>query len=125
MIKGQCLCGAVKYRYLAEITETIICHCSDCRLAQGTAFAFNSPIQKQYFVLDQGQDALKEYFHTPKKARVFCQHCASPIYSYHQDLPEVIRLRLGTVIQGEIPSPQQEFYVDQALGFIGELIPQK
>lgn len=125
MISGQCLCGAVKYRYLAEITETIICHCADCRLAQGTAFAFNSPIQKQFFILDQGKEALKEYFHTAQKARVFCQYCASPLYSYRQDLPEIIRLRLGTVTEGEIPSPQQEFYTDQAFGFISRVIAQK
>lgn len=27
MIKGQCQCGAVKFRYETELTETIICHC--------------------------------------------------------------------------------------------------
>ena len=118
MLTGQCLCGAVKYRYLAPLFETIICHCKDCQIGQGTAFAFNSPIQKQYFVLDQGKSALKEYFFTPQKARVFCQHCGSPIYSYRLDVPETIRLRLGTVTDGLIPPPQEEFFVEHAFKFV-------
>lgn len=47
MIKGQCQCGAVKFRYEGELTETIICHCKDCQIAQGSAFAFNSPIDER------------------------------------------------------------------------------
>ena len=40
---------------------------------------------------------LKEFRATPDKARVFCANCGSPIYSAKDDLPEVKRLRLGTV----------------------------
>ena len=47
MIKGQCQCGAVKFRYKAELTETIICHCKDYQIAQGSALAFNSSIDER------------------------------------------------------------------------------
>ena len=118
MLKGQCLCGAIQYRYLAPVFETIICHCKDCQMAQGTVFAFNSPLDKQYFVIEQGKQYLKDYFHTPEKARVFCIECGSPIYSYRLDLPDVIRLRLGTVTEGTLPIPQQQFYTHQAFNFV-------
>lgn len=112
MIEGQCLCGAVKYQYHAELQHTIICHCLDCQRAQGSLFAFNSPILKEKFILLSGEDALKAFFFTKIKARVFCRHCASPIYSYRQDLPEILRLRLGTVTQGKVPAPKETFFVD-------------
>lgn len=118
MLKGQCLCGTVKYHYLMPLFETIICHCTDCRQAQGTAFAFNSAIQKQYFVIDSGKQDLKEYFHSPEKARVFCGCCGSPIFSYRLDLPDIIRLRLGTVTLGEIPAPNQEFFTNDRCAFV-------
>ncbi|WP_353141999.1 GFA family protein [Acinetobacter pragensis] len=107
MIQGQCLCGAVKYRYAADLECSIICFCQHCRLAQGAVFGWNSPIDESKFQLIQGLSSLKEYFHTPNKARVFCSQCGSPLYSYRTDLPNVLRLRLGTVTQGDLPAPKE------------------
>ena len=97
MIRGGCLCGAVRYEYDGEITELSMCHCSQCRKAQGSAFVAASPIDAAKFRLLQGADVLKEYRAVPYKARVFCSVCGSPIYSARDDLPGVKRLRLGTV----------------------------
>lgn len=97
MITGGCLCGGVRYEYDGEITEISMCHCSQCRKAQGSAFVAVSPIETARLRILSGQELLKEYRAVPAKARVFCSHCGSPIYSARDDLPEVRRLRLGTV----------------------------
>ncbi|HET8731904.1 MAG TPA: GFA family protein [Moraxellaceae bacterium] len=97
MLQGSCLCGGVRYEYDGEITELSMCHCSQCRRAQGTAFVAVGPIQTDRFRLLAGAGLLKEYRAVPHKARVFCSHCGSPLYSRRDDLPEVLRLRLGTV----------------------------
>ena len=70
------------------------------------------------FELISGKEQLKEYFHTPNKARVFCQNCASPIYSYRTDLPNILRLRLGTVTEGTIPAATEEFFCEHKPNFI-------
>ncbi|TCM60498.1 hypothetical protein EC844_13225 [Acinetobacter calcoaceticus] len=118
MIKGQCLCGAIGYQYDGVIEESIICYCRDCQQAQGSVMAWNSPLDKHKFKIVQGLKFLKEYFHTPLKARVFCQQCGSPIYSYRHDLPDVIRLRLGTVTEGVIPVPNQEYFLQYKATFL-------
>jgi len=118
MIKGQCLCGAVQYQYHAELTQSILCFCQHCRLAQGALFGWNSPIDKSKFQLLQGGEALKEYFHTANKARVFCSQCGSPVYSCRTDLPDVLRLRLGTVTQGVLPAPEELAYKEYQPDFI-------
>ena len=87
MIKGQCLCGAITYLYHGEIEQSILCFCRDCQLAQGTIVAWNSALKRSKFEICTGYQILKEYFHTPNKARVFCGICASPIFSYRLDLP--------------------------------------
>jgi hypothetical protein len=110
MLEGQCLCGRVRYRYDGEIEKTIICYCKNCQMAQGSIFAWNSPLQQSKFEISTGLKFLKEYFHSPNKARVFCQECGSPIYSYRLDLPDIIRLRLGTVTQGHVPAPSEQAY---------------
>lgn len=112
MLKGHCLCGAIQYEYHAALEQSILCYCRDCQQAQGGIMAWNSPIQKKFFKIIQGGDLLSAYFHTPNKARVFCRVCASPIYSYRIDLPQIIRLRLGTVVEGDIPAPTEIFYAE-------------
>ena len=97
MIEGSCLCGGIRYQYDGGIEEIVLCHCSQCRKAQGSAFAANSPVESARFRLLAGTELLKEFRATPGKARVFCANCGSPIYSALDDFPEVKRLRLGTV----------------------------
>lgn len=97
MIEGGCLCGGVRYQYDGEIEEISICHCSQCRKAQGSAFAVVSPLAADRFRILAGAELLREYRSSPDKARVFCSRCGSPIYSAKDDVPEVRRLRLGTV----------------------------
>jgi len=97
VIQGSCLCGGVRYEYEGAIEEISMCHCSQCRKAQGTAYVAVSPIRSAHFRITAGAELLKEYRAIPIKARVFCSHCGSPIYSARDDLPEVKRLRLGTV----------------------------
>lgn len=97
MINGSCLCGGVRYEYHGEIEEISMCHCSQCRKAQGSAFVAVSPVESARFRITAGAELLKEYRAMPAKARVFCSNCGSPIYSARDDMPEVKRLRLGTV----------------------------
>jgi len=97
VIEGGCLCGGVRYQYDGEIEEISICHCSQCRKAQGSAFAAVSPVESARLRFITGTELLKEFRATPDKARVFCANCGSPIYSAKDDLPQIRRLRLGTV----------------------------
>jgi hypothetical protein len=111
MLKGQCLCGGVQYQYHGELTEVAICHCGQCKRAQGTPFVTNAPIQSDQFEWLAGEALLKSYFSSPNKRRVFCGECGSPLFSQRTDLPDIIRLRLGSVTEGVIPKPDYQIYV--------------
>jgi hypothetical protein len=108
----------VYYRYHAEIEKTVLCFCQHCRRAQGGILGWNSPVSREKFEVVRGLKYLKEYFHSPNKARVFCQECGSPIYSYRLDLPDIIRLRLGTVTQGQIPEPSEQVFTQYKPNFL-------
>lgn len=97
MIEGSCLCGGVRYTYDGELTELSFCHCRQCQKAQGAAYAAVCPVQTSKLTFVRGTELLKEYRATPGKARVFCARCGSPIYSARDDLPDIRRLRVGTV----------------------------
>ena len=96
MIKGGCLCGNVRYEYNGDIEEIAMCHCSQCRQAQGGAFATNSPVDSDKLKFS-GQEFIKEFESNDNKIRAFCQNCGSPLYSALRDRPTVKRLRVGTI----------------------------
>jgi hypothetical protein len=107
---GACLCGGVKFSIVGEIGPIQVCHCMQCRKAQGTALATNVPVHTDAFTLEQGSDLLTSFESTPGKLRVFCKRCGSPIYSQRNALPGVLRIRVG-LINEDIDAPlQAHFY---------------
>jgi hypothetical protein len=110
MLKGSCQCGAVHYE-VARLGVVVMCHCSKCRKANGTAFATNSPIEASDFRLLKGADAIKEYESSPGVFRVFCGTCASPLYSRRPAHPNMLRLRIGTLDTPIDSKPSMHIYV--------------
>ncbi|WP_346659491.1 GFA family protein [Pseudomonas sp. RIT-PI-AD] len=74
-----------------------ICHCSQCRRAQGTPFASNIPIKAAAFRLLSGAELLSSFESSPGKRRVFCGTCGSPLYSQKDAVPDVLRIRAGLI----------------------------
>lgn len=97
MYQGGCLCGAIRFEISGGIRNIVHCHCSQCRKAQGSAFATNGIVHIGDFRLVSGEDALQGYECTPGKTRFFCKTCGSPIMSRRSADPEHLRIRLGTV----------------------------
>ncbi|MDH5485426.1 MAG: GFA family protein [Gammaproteobacteria bacterium] len=97
MYKASCLCGAVKFHLHGTIKNIIFCHCSQCRKAQGSAFAANGIVNKTDFEFIQGENNLSTYESSPGQTRYFCTTCGAPIMSQNIKAPEQIRIRLGTI----------------------------
>lgn len=108
---GSCLCGGIQYEVRGPLGDIIQCHCRRCRKATGTAFATNSPIAKADFYLLQGQQLLNSFTTTTGVSRNFCSECGSPIYSVKADLPDVYRLRIGSLDTPIEQKPTCHFYV--------------
>jgi hypothetical protein len=110
MYTGSCLCGGVKFSINAELAPIQICHCSQCRKAQGGAFATNTPVATSDFQFNSGADLLTEYESSPGKRRFFCRQCGSPIYSSRDSLPNVMRIRAGLLDEPLKVKPVFHFY---------------
>lgn len=94
---GSCLCGGVQFRIDSELAPIQVCHCSQCRKAQGAAFATNIPVSVSTLHLVSGAALLTIFEASPGKQRVFCSICGSPIYSRRATLPGVLRIRAGLI----------------------------
>lgn len=108
---ANCLCNGVRLRVEGELEPIQICHCLQCRKAQGSAFAANIPVDRAAVTFDSGTELLSEYESSPGKTRVFCRRCGSPVYSARTSLPGVVRIRAGLFNEPLPVRPVAESYV--------------
>ena len=102
MHTGNCLCGGIQFELLGDIAPVQLCHCQQCRKAQGTPFASNVPVAEPDFRITSGKLLVKEFESSLGKVRAFCSNCGSPILSKKDSLPGVVRIRAG-LINEDIP----------------------
>ena len=111
MYKGSCLCGAVQFEVTGPIRNIVYCHCSQCRKAQGSAFATNGIVNSSDFVFVSGEDDLSAYASSEDQSKYFCKTCGSPIISKRKSLPDELRIRLGTLESDISERPQAHIFV--------------
>jgi len=111
MHTGSCLCGAVKYEVRGDLQQTLYCHCQRCRKASGSAFATNAVVAAKDFVVVAGEAALKKFSTPAGVHRSFCGNCGAPIISSRDSLPEVVRVRVGTLDTPVTTPPSAHIFV--------------
>jgi len=111
MYQGGCLCGAVRFEIHGEISHIVYCHCSQCRKAQGSAFAANGFVQADAFSITQGEEALTGYASSPGQTKYFCRICGSPILSRSEATADRVRVRLGTIETDIQERPEAHIFV--------------
>ena len=112
MYTGSCLCGGIRFELDAELGPIDVCHCRQCRKAQGGAFATNAPVAASALRMLQGTELLEAYESSPGKHRVFCKRCGSPIYSRRTTRPDVVRIRVGLINEALNVRPHAHYYTD-------------
>jgi len=115
-LTGGCACGAVRYELAEEPIFQLMCHCSDCRKASGSAFAE---------VLFVAADRLSMVGSEPKfysvKAesgrtmnRGFCETCGSPIMIRRPETPQLAFIQAGSLDDPMIFKPAAEVFACRA-----------
>ena len=112
-LTGGCLCGGVRYEVDGPLAPIQLCHCGQCRKAQGGPFGSNVLVARTAFRLLQGEWLLREFRASPGRRRVFCAACGSPLFSQRDDAPEGLRLRAGT-LDGDGPGLTIGFHIQTA-----------
>jgi len=111
MLKGSCLCGAVKYQVNGDPQRFYHCHCSRCRKSSGTGHASNLLITNADLAFTSGESSIKQFKVPEAKrfARQFCSHCGSQVARFVPELDAVI-IPAGS-LDGEIPiKPQARIF---------------
>ena len=98
--KGGCLCGAIRYKTMAEPQRVTVCHCTFCQRFTGTAFLFVEPMFKRADVVFWG-DKPRTYDHRSDSSHKriilnFCGRCGTTLYLDLERFPDLLGLCGGT-----------------------------
>jgi hypothetical protein len=78
-VKGECLCGKVRYEVAGPLFNADHCHCSMCRRQHGAAFATYADFNPGDFKWTSGADLVKVYTTSQGGGWCFCNDCGSTL----------------------------------------------
>jgi hypothetical protein len=78
-VRGNCLCGAVRWSYDAPFTAMMHCHCSMCRKHHGTQFATFVTGPLTSFHWRGGTEKIVTWQSSVHGRRSFCSACGSKV----------------------------------------------
>ncbi len=78
MIRGSCLCGAVRFQYARAVTQVGMCHCSKCRKVSGTASNAVIVVPEADLEWLAGRELLHEFALPDGWGATRCRTCGSP-----------------------------------------------
>lgn len=108
-LTGMCLCGAVRYCVPDAFDYALICHCSDCRRATGSASKPFAGIERTHLKLTRGEDELLQ-FGDADACDVHCRHCGSLLYSIVRE-GRFVHVTLGTLVDEPTIRPSAHIFV--------------
>jgi hypothetical protein len=97
MLRGSCLCGAVRYEIDGRLGPAGHCHCTMCRKAHGAAFGTYSRVRRSDFRVVSGAGHIRTYASSPGVSRTFCDTCGSTLQYVTDAKPGSFALALGTL----------------------------
>jgi hypothetical protein len=106
-LNGSCLCGEVRYTVDDEFQYALICHCSQCRRATGSAFKLFGGIERAKLKVTGG--TLK-IFGDVMTHDARCKICGSLLYSIVQE-GTIAHVTYGTLLDPPTLAPQAHIHV--------------
>jgi hypothetical protein len=96
---GSCQCGNLRYRVTMAPLATVACHCRDCQKLSTSAFSISMILPRSGFELLSGEP--KSWERPAESGAVavcwFCPDCGNRIYHENPEMPEIVRLKPGTL----------------------------
>ncbi|MBE8158171.1 MAG: GFA family protein, partial [Betaproteobacteria bacterium] len=77
ILRGGCLCGAVRFALRPPLRPVVACHCGQCR-KWGGHYVAATAVRPQNFVLLK-KDGLRWFRSSPAAERGFCSICGGSL----------------------------------------------
>lgn len=116
MIRGQCLCGGVRFELDRAVGPFEMCHCSRCRKVSGSAFMAAIGVRRSDFRWVCGRELIKAYeapmLESPPAYRAcFCTICGSCVPD-PEDTSEFFEIAAGLLDDDPQLRPDRHIFVE-------------
>jgi hypothetical protein len=95
MIRGSCLCGAVRFEIAPPTKWCAHCHCTLCRRAHGAAFVTWVGVATTSFA---STGDVTWYASTPEARRGFCGACGSTMFFTSTKWPDEVHVVVANLL---------------------------
>ncbi len=112
---GGCLCGNIRYTLKADPALTVVCHCTHCQKASGSAFSTNLVVQRADLDFTgelAAYDDKADSGNTLKRS--FCPKCGSSVMSESSGRPGAAVLKAGTLDDPSSVKPSLQIWTRSA-----------
>ena len=104
-LRGRCYCGKLRYEVTSEPSETVVCHCPDCRRAIGAQSVAWFFVPRASFTVTDGE--LKSFSAKEGIERFFCGECGTSIAWESAEYPDRIDITSGSLDEPERVPPER------------------
>jgi hypothetical protein len=87
-MNGKCLCGAVEFEIVGQLSNIYQCHCSQCRKATGSASNSAIIVPEEQLQWHSGREYIRSYSDPSGYRSDFCSKCGSPVPNPLKGRPE-------------------------------------
>jgi hypothetical protein len=127
ILRGGCLCGAVRYECTGDPGNASYCHCDDCKRATGGPYTVGVLVRAADLRILTGQ--VKGYTTIAdsgrKITRQFCPECGSPLFTRAEKCPDLVFLKAGSLDEPQRVKPNCQTWTKRAVPWacIDESLP--
>ena len=116
MIRGGCLCGAIRFEVARFVGPFELCHCSRCRKASGSAFTAMIGVRAEDVSWISGREAIQRFEapvlkHPPGFRTAFCGCCGSPMPIFAEG-DEWFEIAAGVLDDDPIIRPDRHIFIE-------------
>ena len=111
MIRGSCLCGAVRFE-IDKVRTMSTCHCNNCRKLSGSAFATYVHVDADKFRYVSGEDHYAAYESEPGSFRRRCKTCGCNVPGKAPYL-ETVSIPAGLLDDDPVKRPMAHVFTSQ------------
>jgi len=116
IIKGGCLCGAIRYSISGPPFDAEYCHCRICQKSIGSVVVSWVDFYTNQFTWSAGMPA--EYKSSENVMRGFCSDCGTSLSFRDSKYPEYISLTIASFDDPDLFEPTYHIYNDNKVKWL-------
>ena len=114
MIKGSCLCKAVRFEIDGAVVMSRYCHCTNCRKFSGTAQSAWGLAKASEFRVTRSAADVHKYDAGSGGLRAFCVACGSSLWFEPAQMPDYLGIALGAIDEGDVGAPSMHVWTQSS-----------